>query len=203
MIKVIIFDYGGVVAGTKSEESGLIGLCKLFSKVLNLPIKQVYNAYKKQWNDWKLAKLTINQVYNNFLKDINSSYPKDKLIEITLNYSSLNKQLVNLILKLKKRYKVACLTNHAREWFTNEIKRFDLDSLFDDIFTSYELEIDKPNPMVYKMVLKKLNVKPEECLFIDDLKRNTKPAAKLGINTIVFKSYLQLKKELIKLGVMA
>ena len=47
MIKAIIFDYGGVVAGRKSEESGLFGLCQQFSKVLKIPVNRIYPAYDK------------------------------------------------------------------------------------------------------------------------------------------------------------
>jgi len=201
MIKAIIFDYGGVVAGRKSEESGLFGLCQQFSKVLKIPVNKIYPAYNLYWKDWKLGKTTMHQVYANFLNDIGSDYSIEKLISITLNYAKLNKQVKNLIIKIKKNYKVACLTNHAREWFSNEVKRFDLNSLFDKIYTSYDLKIDKPHEEAYMLVLKDLNLQPEETIFIDDLQRNTEVASSLGMHVIRFKSYSQLKKELLNLGI--
>lgn len=201
MIKVIIFDYGGVIAGTKSEKSGLSGLCDEFSKLLNLPGKKILDVYHRYWDDWKLGNLTMQEVYEKFLKDLNIKYDTKKLIEITLNSAKLDKKVYALVLNLKKHYRLACLTNHTREWFGSEVKRFKLNNLFEKIFTSYELKLVKPDPEIYKIVIRDLNVRPEECLFIDDLARNTRPAAELGIYTIVFHSYSQLKKELVKLGI--
>lgn len=196
MIKAIIFDYGGVVTGGKSEERGLYGLCQKFSKVLHIPTNKIYSAYHKLWPDWKLGDATINQVYSKFLKDIDSDYPKEKLIYLTYHYSSLNKNVVNLIKILKKNYKIVCLSNHAKEWFENDARRFRLNKLFAKIFVSYKLGIDKPHPAAYHVVLKSLKVNPEECLFIDDLQRNTEVAKQLGMQVIHFNNYSQLKKHL-------
>lgn len=200
MIKVIIFDYGGTITKGSSEERGLYGICQKFSKVLKIPVNKVYPAYHKFWHDWKLGKTTINQVYSKFLANLNSDYPKDKLIYLTYHYSILNKNVVNLIKKLKKDYKIVCLSNHAKEWFENDARRFRLNKLFSKTFVSYKLGIDKPHPAAYHIVLKSLKVKPEECLFIDDLQRNTEVAKQLGMHVIHLKSYSQLKKEITKLG---
>jgi epoxide hydrolase-like predicted phosphatase len=169
--------------------------------VLKIPVNIIYPAYNRYWKDWKLGKTTMHQVYSNFTRDIGSDYPVEKLIDITLNYAKLNKQVANMIIKIKKNYKVVCLTNHAREWFSNEVKRFDLNSLFDKIYTSYDLKIDKPHEEAYLLVLKDLNLQPEETVFIDDLQRNTEVASSLGMHTVHFKSYSQLKKELRKEGI--
>jgi choline kinase len=44
--------------------------------------------------------------------------------------------------------------------------------------------------------LEKLNVKPEEAIFIDDMERNTKASEALGIKSIVFENFDQFKKDL-------
>jgi epoxide hydrolase-like predicted phosphatase len=201
MIKAIIFDYGGVVAGTKSESSGIYDLCRKFSSLMSLPISRVYFEYHKYWNRWKLGKLTMNQVYTLFLKDIGSTYPKRELMNLTLNHSALNKQVYKMIKKLKKSYKIVCLTNHTREWFGYDAKRFKLNKIFHKIYTSYNLKMSKPHPEIYLYVLKDLKLNQEECLFIDDLKRNVDAAREIGMHVIHFKSYSQLKKEIPKLGI--
>ena len=50
--------------------------------------------------------------------------------------------------------------------------------------------------------MKESNLKPKEILFIDDIKRNTKTAEKLGIKTILFENTEQLKEELKKLNMI-
>jgi putative hydrolase of the HAD superfamily len=45
-------------------------------------------------------------------------------------------------------------------------------------------------------MLKKLNLKPNEVAFIDDLKENIEGAKKIGIQTIQFTNISNLRKEL-------
>lgn len=45
----------------------------------------------------------------------------------------------------------------------------------------------KPDPEIYHLALKKLNCKPEEAIFLDDLGHNLKSARNLGITTIKVK----------------
>jgi HAD superfamily hydrolase (TIGR01509 family) len=48
-------------------------------------------------------------------------------------------------------------------------------------------------------VTEKLNIKPEECVFIDDHEENLVPARQLGMHTILFQSITQMKRDLEKL----
>ena len=45
-------------------------------------------------------------------------------------------------------------------------------------------QIRKPNPEIYKRALERLNVNPEDAIFLDDFGQNLKPARELGIHTI-------------------
>lgn len=161
----------------------------------------VYAEYHKYWKSWKLGKMSMDEVYSNFLNAFNLADKKEKLMQMTFDFASLNKNMYDLAKQLKKDYKVVCLTNHAREWFSNDREKFKLDKVFNKIFTSYELGMDKPNPAIYQIALDDMDVKPEETLFIDDLERNVIAAEELGIKSIHFKSYLKLKKDMKKLGI--
>ncbi len=59
----------------------------------------------------------------------------------------------------------------------------------------------KPDMEIYEYVLKELNAKSEECVFIDDKAENIEAAEKLGIHGIVFENKEQLKQDLEELGV--
>ena len=48
-------------------------------------------------------------------------------------------------------------------------------------------KIGKPNQAIFEILLERYQLKPKECLFIDDNSENTKAAATLGISTITFK----------------
>ena len=74
---------------------------------------------------------------------------------------------------------------------------------FNAVIVSCDVGIRKPNPKIYKLVLKKLKLPAKNTVFIDNQKWNIKPAKKLGMNTILFKNNKQTLKELKKLKVGA
>ena len=59
----------------------------------------------------------------------------------------------------------------------------------------------KPDPKIYLYVLKKMCFDPNEAIFIDNLKRNTSGAKKVGIKGIQFTGYESLLKRLKNLGI--
>jgi glucose-1-phosphatase len=67
---------------------------------------------------------------------------------------------------------------------------------------SHELGLRKPDAAIYRAALKLSGTRPEETLFIDDLKENVAGAAKLGIRTIRFRGAADLKPRLAELGLL-
>ena len=53
--------------------------------------------------------------------------------------------------------------------------------LFDELFLSYEIGIHKPDAGIYLHVLKTAELKPSECVFIDDSLQNVEADALQGI----------------------
>ena len=55
---------------------------------------------------------------------------------------------------------------------------------FDTLFLSYEMGICKPDARIFLKALEIEQMKADECLFIDDSKKNTDAAEKVGIRTL-------------------
>jgi putative hydrolase of the HAD superfamily len=55
---------------------------------------------------------------------------------------------------------------------------------FDVIVESSRVGVRKPEPRFYDIACEMLGVQPEECVFLDDLGINLKPAAAMGMTTI-------------------
>lgn len=63
---------------------------------------------------------------------------------------------------------------------------------FDAVILSYEEGMRKPEDLdFYHLAPKRLGVKPEECIFIDDKAENLPPAQSIGIKTVLFKNQQQ------------
>jgi putative hydrolase of the HAD superfamily len=80
-------------------------------------------------------------------------------------------------------YATACLTNNV----VGGDPRPDVAEVmarFDQIVESSKVGVRKPEPRFYEIACELLDVKPTECVFLDDLGINLKPAAAMGMKTI-------------------
>ena len=55
---------------------------------------------------------------------------------------------------------------------------------FDQVVESSKVGVRKPEPRFYEIACELLGVEPAECVFLDDLGINLKPAAAMGMTTI-------------------
>ncbi len=65
--------------------------------------------------------------------------------------------------------------------------RYDADllrELFDGVVISATVGIRKPAPEIYELSARALHLQPKECVFVDDLRGNLKPARALGMTTV-------------------
>lgn len=59
---------------------------------------------------------------------------------------------------------------------------------FKQIFLSYKLNLEKPEPKIFQTVIEQAGIKAEESLFLDDSQLNLEGAAGLGIQTLLTKN---------------
>ncbi len=102
-----------------------------------------------------------------------------------------------IIEKLKEKgCNLGLLSDHPREWIDHCNSKFDYHKLFHSAQYSFEVEYCKTDKKTFELLLKKLDEKPKNCLFIDDSENNIETAKSIGLNTIQFMNPEQLKKEL-------
>ena len=108
-----------------------------------------------------------------------------------------------IIERLKEKgFKMGLLSDHSREWIDHCDKKFDYHKLFHSTQYSFEVECCKTSTKTFKLLLKKLDEKAKNCLFIDDSEKNIKVAKSIGLNVIQFKDPEQLKKELTSFSII-
>ena len=84
---------------------------------------------------------------------------------------------------LKKKYKIAVINNGNSIAIKNWKEKFNF-GIFDLFINSAIEGVKKPDQKIFLLTCKRLHVKPEECVFMDDLLENVKSAQKLGMKTI-------------------
>jgi putative hydrolase of the HAD superfamily len=172
MIKAVIFDCFGVLTtdGWKQiREEFFAGNDELMTRSLDMD-----KAVNAGFMD-----------YEEFLQDIAemTGLPRAEV------YRRMNKTVANTALfdfirdELKREYKIGMLSNAAADWLEELFEPWQVE-LFDTKVLSYEAGMVKPDPAIYQMIVSRLGVLPEECLFIDDSERYCTAATDLGIRAI-------------------
>jgi epoxide hydrolase-like predicted phosphatase len=108
----------------------------------------------------------------------------------------LDSELVDIIRRLRGRYRTALLSNaweNLRSLMTND---WHISDAFDTIVISAEVGLMKPDPQVFHLVLEKVGVTPQETAFIDDFGENIEAARRQGLNVIHFNNRTQALSEL-------
>ena len=98
---------------------------------------------------------------------------------------------------LKNRgYSCYVLSNYARR--TYELTKGELGFLkeMDGVVFSYQLNLIKPEPEIYRALLTRYSLDPSECVFLDDNAANIRAAEEQGICAIRFLGYEDGKKKL-------
>lgn len=112
-----------------------------------------------------------------------------------------NDGVIEIVRELKAAgYRVPVLSN-AEHNKIRAAKEFGAYDHFEPLILSAEVGLEKPDRRIFELAAKRIGLKPEECVFVDDKKRNADAAMQVGFNAIVFKNAKQLRKDLKKHGV--
>ena len=178
MIKVVAFDFVGVLVNEKDIELSLVEdkLERMFGPNLN-DSDYLMEARKLIEKDSIIMNTTenlINKLYKVRDKDIFKKI-KDK-------YSNI---------------KIIIATNHL-SFVKNFINKSLDGNYLDDLIISAEIHKIKPNSDFYEYLLDKFDINPSELLFLDDNADNVEGAKKLGIKTIKVEKNMNLLEKIIK-----
>jgi|TARA_Y100001936_G_C15810448_1_gene526329 putative hydrolase of the HAD superfamily len=205
--KAVIWDFGGVITSSPFEAFNKFELDN------NLPkdIIRTINSENPDDNAW--AKFERNDIDINEFDTLFSKEADKKGFQISgkqvvkLLSGDIRKPMVDFLLSLKENYKLGCITNNIQNSKDDKVNHLNQASqvmkIFDHIIESSKVGLRKPDPKIYYMSCDALGVRPEECIYLDDLGINLKPARKIGMTTIKVidpneaidevKKYLQLK----------
>ena len=101
----------------------------------------------------------------------------------------------------QKGYRVYILSNYSSYTYEKTREALKCTELADGRLFSYEVKQVKPEAEFYQTLLKRYELIPEECVFIDDKQENVDGAIKEGIHGIQFQTLEQVKEQLRELGV--
>lgn len=192
MITTIIFDFYDVYV------KGLIGSHKYFEKELSAPVSEEY-FYNEYYEKFVIGQLSEDEYWKSVIKQNSWNISVNQLKNAARKNFTEIKGTREIIERLKKEgYTLILLSNHGKEWVEYCERKYSYHKLFKHVVYSFQVGLTKPNKEIFLLVLKKLQLKPQECLFIDDYKNNILAAESLSMKAIQFISSTDLKKRLRK-----
>ncbi|RMF56230.1 HAD family phosphatase [Candidatus Woesearchaeota archaeon] len=195
--KAVIFDCGGVLV--PNIDDNMHHLNKLF----DCTQKEVIRTYFKHLHAFEKGRISKKEFWEFFNKRFDKRVPVEKIEKRLFKGIKMYPIMRRLLKALKKDYIIALLTNNT-QWLYDLDKREDFLKYFSKkhVVSSHEVGMRKPELRIYRLMLKRLGLKPAEAVFIDDLYVNVKAAKKVGIEAIRCKSPEQVVRDLKKIGVL-
>ncbi len=179
-IKAIAFDFWGVFAEMNPPMYEYMKQYDILPEKYSVKIHELIVKHD-------LNEITEQQFLQKCSELIGLEIPYP-LCKYVFKKNSLNKNLIAVVKKLRKKYKIALLSNNNKEYCEEYLYKPGLDKLFDILVISYQIGYRKPSPEIYQILIEKLGLKPEEILFVDDDPTKLPAAEKQGMKTPLYKS---------------
>ena len=196
MIRAVLWDFGGVILTSPFEAFERYEL----EAGLEPGFIRRINSTNPDANAWarlergELDLIAFSAAFEDEARALGATLSGAEVL--TLLSGEIRPEMVEGLRRCKAAgLALACLTNN----FANDERRPELAevmALFDVIVESSKLGIRKPDPRFYELACEALEVRPVECVFLDDLGINLKPARAMGMTTIKVDSAGQALTEL-------
>lgn len=188
-IRAVLWDFGGVILSSPFEAF------RRYEADRGLPqdfIRSV-NATNPDANAWALLErndispLQFDSLFATESESLGHRVPgADVLALLAGDVRPHMVQALDAV--IEAGFLTACLTNNVVSTGNepNERQRevAAIMGRFHDVIESSKVGCRKPEPRFYEIACESLNVSPHECVFLDDLGINLKPAAAMGMRTI-------------------
>lgn len=191
--RAVIFDFGGVFTTSPIENFAA------FERRHGLPEKFIgsvikTNHHANAWARYERAEIDIDEFDALFAEETRAAgFEIGGRRLVGLLSLSFRPQMIDALEQVKSAgFKTGCITNNlpkidARGMLAAEEKREQVERIFksfDHVIESSKAGVRKPELRIYEMMCEALAVSPPECVFLDDLGINLKPAKAMGMRTI-------------------
>ncbi len=191
-IDAVLWDFGGVFTTSPFDAFNR------YERERGLPndIIRKINSINPDTNAWarlersELAPAEFDAEFLGEAREFGLSIPGRDVLGLLSG--DLRPRVVTAFKSCKARFKVGCITNNAPTGkgagMSSSSEKAaaiaEVFGMFDHVIESSKAGVRKPDPRIYAMMCEALGVKPEACVYLDDLGINLKPAREMGMTTI-------------------
>jgi putative hydrolase of the HAD superfamily len=189
MIEAVIWDFGGVLTTSPFEAFARFELARgLAADIIRRT--NATNHWENAWAKFERAEVDVETFDRLFAAESLALGAEVRGKDVLpLLSGDLRPEMVEALGIVKTRFKTGCITNNlpanaigsagGRSLYVAEVM-----ALFDHVIESAKIGLRKPDPRIYQMMVTALAVDPRQCVYLDDLGVNLKPARDMGMTTI-------------------
>ena len=201
MVEAVIWDFGGVLTTSPFKAFAR------FEKERGLPVDIIRrtnaaNHFENAWAKFERAEVDLDTFDTLFAAEslVLGAEVRGRDV-VSLLSGDPRPEMVEALRRVKQHFKTGCITNNlpanaigssgGRALYVAETM-----ALFDHVIESAKIGLRKPDPRIYRMMVDALGVDPNNCVYLDDLGVNLKPARAMGMKTIKVTDHGEAIKEL-------
>jgi putative hydrolase of the HAD superfamily len=190
--RAVLWDFGGVILSSPFEAfnryENEAGLPKDFIRSLN-----ARNPDTNAWAKMERSEVSLEGFVALFEDEARQAgHQVDGWKILQALSGDIRPQMVEALRRCKAAFRVACITNNMKSGAGPGMARSpekaravaDIMTLFEHVVESSKLGLRKPDPKIYSHACELLGVPPQDCVYLDDLGINLKPARAMGMRTI-------------------
>lgn len=186
MVKNLLFDLGGVICDIRRTD------CEDAFRAMgweNIGDFLGDAAQKGFFMDLEKGLISPEEFRNEIRKHIADHNADDRTIDRAFCrfITGIPEHRLRRLEELRQSYRIYMLSNtNPIMWdsvLKTEFRKLpgkNREDYFDGIVTSFEEHCAKPEPRIFKRVLEKFNIKPEETIFFDDSQANCLASGEIG-----------------------
>jgi putative hydrolase of the HAD superfamily len=202
MTEAVIFDFGGVLTTSPFEAFARFEAERGYPADI-IRNTNAANHLENAWAKFERAEIDIDTFDRLFAEEslaLGGAEVRGREV-LPLLSGDLRPEMVEALKRITARFKTGCITNNlpanaigshsGRTLYVAEVM-----VLFNHVIESAKIGLRKPDPRIYQMMVEALDVDPRDCVYLDDLGVNLKPARAMGMSTIKVTSGAQAIAEL-------
>jgi len=189
MIKIVLFDFGGVL--TKSGKRGFIAqtVAELYGVDPNkVDIGDLHYMMRRGLG-------TEEAFFNALNKRYGGNITKDTFLQRTHAYTVPSEEVYALAARLRSHGIRTGILSNVFAFSAEQLRKEGRYDGFDPLILSCDEGFAKPEEEFYRLAIERSGVQPEEILFIDDQEKCMPPARQLGMHTLVAVSPQQIVED--------
>jgi epoxide hydrolase-like predicted phosphatase len=193
-IRAVVFDIGGVLEITPD-----LGVTRQWETRLGLSAGELDERMHDAWRGGSIGTITLDDVHQALRHrlGLDERQLAAFMADLWREYlGTPNTELIDYAARLRPRYRTGIVSNSFVGARQREQQAYGFEDLVDEIVYSHEAGMSKPDPRIYALACARLDVRPQETVFLDDSDVCVAGARKAGMHAIRYQDNAQAIAEI-------